>query len=147
MKVDVLYSLIEYLDKVLPIDISKTYKENEKAEIISFIKLFLALGGKLTKRGDDIIVDRDFRNFIMIKFFGYSIIFLNTPKKLKKNIFIGVPGYVGYSFNIGELIAVVNERCAMVEERLFKSYKEPFPGAWSNDKPWSRKKQKPNKRR
>jgi len=30
---------------------------------------------------------------------------------------------------------------------LFKSYKEPFPGAWSNDKPWSRKKQKPNKRR
>jgi hypothetical protein len=146
MKVDVLYSLIEYLDKVLPIDISKTYKENEKAEIISFIKLFLALGGKLTKRGDDIIVDRDFRNFIMIEFFGYSIIFLDPSKKLKKSIFIGVPGYVGYGINMGELIAVVNES-VMVEERLFKSYKEPFPGAWSNDKPWSRKKQKPNKRR
>ncbi len=68
-----------------------------------------------------------------------------SEKKTKKSIVIGGSFY-NRSFDIGSINAIVNHHKDL-EKQLFNDYNEPYPGAWSNDNPWSRKKQKPNKRR
>lgn len=66
-----------------------------------------------------------------------------TPKRTKKQIVIGFPGYTN-CYTISDLQIMVEEQKSR-EQFLFKKYKEPFPGAFGSN-PYSGGKKYKNKR-
>ena len=141
--VKVLLSLIDYLNKVLPVDTDKKYSQDEICETVAFIKLYQRLGGKLVKTACGIKVDIIYE--LALRTINGETVILNLNSDLDTNVFT----LKTRDFISGDLRAI------KFKEQFMSWEKEPYPGFFENANPGKTKikagnkkipKQKQNKR-